>query len=406
MRKRRLQATPPSEGNKRAIERLTQVIIPPVRLALEAIAPLRRVGIEHVPEGPALVLSNHVSAPDPMFIIAAAARPVHFLATAAALDEPLMGRVLQAWGSVPKHKFTVDPTSIRMLMRWAKLGAMVGSFPEGERSWDGQLLPLVHGIESLVRLLKIPVLPVRIINADRVMPRWAEVRRFGAVVVEFGRPRSFARDTPVAEIREWIESALRIDPDDEHGRAPVRGRSLARGLDNPLYRCPQCFAWDALSTADDDVGCDRCGASWRVDTCNRLIANNNNARATSMTIIEARARLRARNLDSYVVDERRFEREGIVAISEPMRLLDHVGRSLVELGHGRLELRADVLRCVDAWGFELLHQPLTEIHHATIELRRRLTFRNKQGEVIEAVLPRESPLKWAELVEHWRVLAG
>lgn len=136
-------ATEPSLASKLAIERRTRLLTPLGRLALEPFAPLRRRDHRNIPEGAALVLSNHVSLPDPMFTIAAAARPIHFLATAAAMQDPIIGRVLQAWGSVPKKKFSADVKAIRLLKKWAEVGAMVGSYPEGERSWDGELMPLL-----------------------------------------------------------------------------------------------------------------------------------------------------------------------------------------------------------------------------------------------------------------------
>lgn len=53
-------------------------------------------------------------------------------------------------------------------------------------------------------------------------------------------------------------------------------------------------------------------------------------------------------------------------------------------------------------GEELLHLPLTELMTTVIEFQRRLTFRTKAGALYEAVLPRESPIKWLNLVEWWR----
>jgi hypothetical protein len=69
-------------------------------------------------------------------------------------------------------------------------------------------------------------------------------------------------------------------------------------------------------------------------------------------------------------------------------------------------LSADTLRFVDAEGHARVELPLAHVVNANVELRRRLNFRLKDGTTYEALLPRESPLKWAELVEHWRLAAG
>ncbi|NVB41362.1 1-acyl-sn-glycerol-3-phosphate acyltransferase [Pseudenhygromyxa sp. WMMC2535] len=401
MRRRRLPPREPSEANKRKVDLATRAFMLPSRIILNRFARLSRSGVENLPDGPALVLSNHVSLFDPWFTITAARRTIHFMATAVAMQHSLIGPVLRNFGSVPKKKFVADVGAIRMIKKWADLGDLVASYPEGQRSWDGELLPLLPGVEALVRLLKIPVVPVRVLNADRVMPRWAEQRRHGTVKIEFGQAKSFARKTPPAEIRAWLEQALRIDQSDERNHFPVRGRRLAMGIENPIFRCPSCFAWDSLTPSEDHVRCGACRATWRVDTHNCLIAESGGAR--SMTIVEARAALRARNLEEdFIVDPARFAQTGEIARSEPAELLDIRGEQPRTIARGQLALDAERLRFIDPAGEDRLNLPLHALQNANVELRRQLAFRTKDEAHYEVVLPRQSPLEWAERVEHWR----
>lgn len=376
------------------------------RLALEMTTPLRWSGRENLPDGPALILSNHASLFDPFFTIVAARRAIHFLATQAAMQDPWLGRVLFTFGSVPKKKFIVDVTAIRQLKKWADLGGLVGSYPEGERSWDGELLPLVPGIESLIRLLRIPVVPVQVLNANRVMPRWAERLRRGRVMVTFGEPRTFDRNTKPALIRSWLLDKLTVDQFDERNHFPVRSRGqLAAGLNNPLFRCPKCMAWDSLVAEDDDLCCRDCRATWRVTTANIMRGHSGGAR--TMSIIEARAQIRARNqAEAFVVDQRGFEREGVIVRSEPMQLFDVSGDVAKRIGERRMVLTPSALRFVDPAGRTKLELPLADLVNANVELRRRLSFRMRDHTTYEANLPVESPLKWAQLVEYWCEAAG
>ncbi|HLT40404.1 MAG TPA: lysophospholipid acyltransferase family protein [Enhygromyxa sp.] len=394
----------PTLENKSVVDRTTRLLLGPCRLALRGIAPLSWEGVENLPdEGPALIQSNHVSLFDPWFTITAAGRTIHFLATAAAMRDPVMGLVLRSFGSIPKKKFVTDPGAIRSMKTWVDLGGIVGSYPEGERSWDGELLPLLPGAEALVRLLRVPVIPVRILNADRVMPRWAARRRFGPVKIVFDEPRTFTRKHPTADIRAWLESKLRIDQSDERNHAPVRGRELALGLENPLFRCPRCFAWDALVPSGDEIRCRECTATWRVDTRNQMLGRSGGAR--SMRIVEARAMIRERNREHFVVDERRFARDRVIASSEPGELGEVTDKQLEPLGRVRMILTPERLRFVDRRGRDRLVFELAELLTAHVEIRRVLEFRGKDGRVHELRLPLESPLKWAELVEHWRKAA-
>lgn len=406
MRRRRLRHREPSDENKHLVDRAVRLWWHPCIVGLEATIPLRWEGRENLPDGPALILSNHASLFDPFFTIMAAKRPIHFLATQAAMQDPVLGRVLQTFGSVPKKKFVADASAIRQLKKWADLGGLVGSYPEGERSWDGELLPLLPGIESLARLLKVPVIPVQVLNADRVMPRWAARRRTGRVKVVFGEPVEFERKTKPELIRSWLVDKLTIDQLDERNHFPVRSRGrLAAGLDNPLFRCPKCMAWDSLVALDDDARCRECLATWRITTHNTMEGRSGGAR--TMTIVEARKLLRERNqADGWLVDDHRFEREGVIAESEPMQLLDVSGDVAQPLGERRMRLTASALCFVDREGQTRLELPLGEIVNANVELRRRLNFRTKDAITYEADLPSESPLKWAYMVEHWRLAAG
>lgn len=404
MLRRTFEHREPTPENKQLVDRTTRAFVQPCRLALRGIAPLSWEGVEHLPkDGPALVLSNHVSLFDPWFTITAAGRSIHFLATAAAMRDPIMGLVLRSFGSIPKKKFTNDPGAIRSMKKWVDLGGMVGSYPEGERSWDGELLPLLPGVEALVRLLKVPVIPVRVLNADRVMPRWAAKRRFGPVRIVFDEPRDFPRKSPPEQIRGWLEDKLRIDQTDERNHMPVRGHDLALGLENPLFRCPACFAWDALLPSGDEIRCRECLATWRVNTRNELIASG--GKAQSMRIVEARAAIRERNRENFVVDEQRFARTGVIASSEPVELRDVTDKVPKPLGRVRMILTRDAVRFVDRRGDDRLRLELAELANANVEMRRPLEFRSKDNRLYEALLPLESPLKWAELVEHWRLAA-
>ncbi len=404
MQRHRHRHTEPTLENRIRLDRATTIFRPLVRLGFSGTIPVTFEGRELLPDGPGLILSNHASLFDPGMTIIAAGRAINFLATAAAMQDPIMGRVLRKFGGVPKKKFTTDVGSIRLLKKWCDLGNLVGSYPEGERNWDGELLPFVPGIEALVRLLKVPVIPTRILNADRVMPRWATKRRSGRVHIQLLPPRTFERRADPKMIRAWIRDQLSIDQRDEANHFPVRGTRLAEGLENPLFRCPRCFAWNSLVPDGDEIRCRECTATWRVDTHNRL--HGVSGRAQSTTIVAARLAVRERTETERCTDLRRFERDGIIAESEPAKLLDISGDNAKLIGHGRMILTRERLRVIDRHGTELLSLDLDELLVAAVEITRRLIFRTREHSVFEVVLPRESPLAWSDLTEYWRAQLG
>ncbi len=80
-------------------------------------------------------------------------------------------------------------------------------FPEGERSWDGKLLPFMAGLGLIVKELQAPVVPVKISGMEKVLPRGASKINKGNVRVTFGDPLVFTTETP-SEIIEKSRTAL------------------------------------------------------------------------------------------------------------------------------------------------------------------------------------------------------
>lgn len=80
-------------------------------------------------------------------------------------------------------------------------------FPEGSRSWTGEITPFREGIGLLASELKVPVVPIRVRGTYRVLPRSALLPRPGPVTVRFGHPMCFP---PISywDITRQIEKAV------------------------------------------------------------------------------------------------------------------------------------------------------------------------------------------------------
>lgn len=348
-------------------------------------------------EGAVLLVANHVCEIDPGMLLVRAGRPIQFMTSQSALVNDFQGRLIAAFGVIPKKKFQSDSKAVKLMVRWAQLGAAVGLFPEGQRSWDGHTLPPLPGIEKLVRLVGAPVVTARILNGARVWPRWAPKPRKGRVHIEFDAPHAFDKRTPPAQILEHLVSHMKVDPLAQRDW-PVRGTDLAVGLANLLHACPACNAIDVMQERGDVLGCPRCGASWTVTTELELRGAGG---AGDMLISEAWALLKERFAETWVADPARFARNGVVLESEPMTLLDTTDAEAVEVGKGRLQLTAEGLR-LDNGTWSL---PFEELVATTVEYTRRLAFFSSER-IYEAVLPTESVVKWEWIVPHWHQRHG
>lgn len=121
--------------------------------------------------GPVLLLSNHQSFLDPMLLgITAYPRTLTFLARKELFRNRHFGPFIRWCGAVPIDQgFGRD--GMRMVTERLDAGEAVVVFPEGERTPNGDVLPLKPGISLLLRKGAWPILPTGVAGAHAAWPR-------------------------------------------------------------------------------------------------------------------------------------------------------------------------------------------------------------------------------------------
>jgi long-chain acyl-CoA synthetase len=67
-------------------------------------------------------------------------------------------------------------------------------FPEGQRTMTGEIGAFQPGVGMIASRLRVPVVPIRLIGVDRVLPRGAKLVKRGPVEVRFGAPMELRGD--------------------------------------------------------------------------------------------------------------------------------------------------------------------------------------------------------------------
>jgi len=392
---RRLKHLTPSAKNfgriKRRyfiLHRLTQfALLPQFRLSVS--------GDEHIPrKGPLLILSNHVGFWDPAILMLAINRPIQFLATQSGFQRLILGRVMVAFGIIPKKKFSSDLAAIRTLKSWCEHGAVVGLFPEGQRTWDGRTLSLVPGIARLVRILKVPLVTARIINGDLQSPRWAVKKRSTHVHIELDPPRTFPPKANVVELEALIQKSINVDPETCR-RWPVSGNNLALGITNVLFMCPACFSLESLNEHGNELTCRHCNDQWTVKSNNDLVSKKTGSIISLLTLLDnIREYLKQRN---WIADPERFKKDDVILESEEMELVDLTDEIPSTVGQGRLLLTKHGLKLVGNTPWSV---PFSDLVVVTVDFRRQLQIRTTK-QLFEALMPKESVVKWDWFSNHW-----
>ncbi|WP_344444017.1 lysophospholipid acyltransferase family protein [Kitasatospora nipponensis] len=175
------------------------------------VAPLLRIffrpwmeGAENIPdEGAAIIASNHLSFSDSFFLPALMKRRVTFIAKAEYFNTPgLKGRLTAAFfkgvGQLPVDRSGVrgaGEAAIRSAVAVIDRGELFGVYPEGTRSPDGKLYRgKVGGLARVALATGVPVIPVAMIDTEKVQPPGQVVPNFGIRPgIRIGRPLDFSR---------------------------------------------------------------------------------------------------------------------------------------------------------------------------------------------------------------------
>jgi len=159
-------------------------------LLISTIYRVRARGLEHIPdEGPALVVCNHVSYVDALVIGGTCRRPIRFVMDHQIFRIPLLNFVFRTAGAIPiapqREHPAVHDAAFRRVAQYLKDGEVVGIFPEGKLTRDGEMNPFRPGITRILAETPVIVVPMALGNLWGSLFSWSGGRAF------LKRPRKF-----------------------------------------------------------------------------------------------------------------------------------------------------------------------------------------------------------------------
>ena len=177
-------------------------------------------GLENIPaDGPFIMIANHQSYLDPLFLQSIVPRVLHAMAKSTQFASPVFRRAMAQVFAYPVRRFEIDPQVVRHTLRVLEDGDGVVIYIEGERTWDGELQAPRLGTVRLILKAGVPVIPCRIDGSYDAWPRWSRKPRRQRIRLDFRKPLLFPlldtraqRDPYVAEAARTIMKALEPRP--------------------------------------------------------------------------------------------------------------------------------------------------------------------------------------------------
>ncbi|MGC9163877.1 MAG: lysophospholipid acyltransferase family protein [Thiomonas sp.] len=176
-------------------------------------------GLEHLPDGPAILLSKHQSAWETLALPLIMPRPLSYVFKRELLYVPFFGWALGRLDMVHIDRSKRAEAFQRVERQGRQIlqqGNWIIMFPEGTRTARGQQGVYKTGGTRLAIATGVPVVPIAVTSA-RCWPRQAFIKTPGVIDVSIGKPISPLGRKPaemMAEVEQWIEAEMRrLDPE-------------------------------------------------------------------------------------------------------------------------------------------------------------------------------------------------
>ncbi len=247
-----------------------------VNLVLHTIVPIlkNRFGVKKhetltVTDEPFVMLYNHVTDLDIVWIIDAFRTHMYCLASEHMVRFPIVGKIiLWFFNPIIIKKGSTGTAAVMEIHRVIKAGHNVLMSPEGVRSGNGLTNPLVPATAAVLKKLRCNVVTVRIHGGYLTSPRWGKGIRRGEITIE--KIAEYSKDDIAKMSAEEFEAHINEDiyedayAYNEKAKIPFKGKKLAEGIEAQLFMCPRCKKIGTIHSKNNSFFCD-CGLSATMD---------------------------------------------------------------------------------------------------------------------------------------------
>lgn len=322
---------------------------------------------------PILVLANHNTDWDCIFVGLAAGRQLYFVATEKLMRMGIFGKlVVRLFEPILHYKGKRGVNTIKAIYGHIRKGHNVAMFPEGNRSFNGETCPIPPATAKLARTCGATLVTYRLSGGYFSSPRWGKGIRKGRVIGSIAgiySPEQL-KNLSDDEIREHIERDLYVNAYEEQqvNAVQYRGKNRAEGLESMLFMCPSCFRIGTLTGRHNSLTCP-CGYAAEYDEYGYLSGADGNKN----TILELDKKQRAYVEKIYresgeKAEDKEEQRKAVFtdwAVCEVIDSAHHISdkkQIRLEAFHDRIKIGEEVIFYRDIEGLAINERNLLIVH--------------------------------------------
>ncbi|MFI3167331.1 MAG: 1-acyl-sn-glycerol-3-phosphate acyltransferase [Bacillota bacterium] len=203
-----------------------------------------------------VVICNHTTFADQFMVGSYFNKALYFLASDDLLNKWTGRYIIWMLGIIPKAKSSKDLTAVRKAKRVVNEGGNVMVFPEGNRTYSGELCHVDIAIAKFVKMLKSDLVIYNLVGGYGVLPRFANKQRKGRMqgLVREIIPASEVAEMSVETLYEKIKAGLSVEKEEFSCKSKVRAENVERAV----YICPNCGKMDNITSKGNMIGCKNC----------------------------------------------------------------------------------------------------------------------------------------------------
>ena len=215
-----------------------------------------------------IVLSNHTTDFDPIFVAMSFPKFMHFVASEHVARWNFLSTLINfAFAPIWRYKGSVAASTVIDVFKKVKEKKNVALFAEGARTWDGITCPILPSTGKMVKKAGCGLVTYKIVGGYFASPRWSQSNTrkgyvHGAPVNIYTKEQ--LAEMSIDEINEAINRDLYEDAYERQLQEPKKytGKDLAKYMENLLFICPKCGKIDTIQTCDNKVTCSACDLSF------------------------------------------------------------------------------------------------------------------------------------------------
>ena len=220
---------------------------------------------------PYILICNHECALDPVLLLGLLPQTTTYVMSDQFYFTVPFKRLMKKRNIIHKLQFATTLSDVKKMMGAVRKGSGgLVLFPAGLMCADGKSTPLPKATGQFIQFLNVPVYIARIYGSYFVQPKWSKRLHPGKTEVDIYRlfGAEELKQSSTEAVEQKIHNAIDFDAyrEQERLRARCKNARNIEGLENVLYRCPDCGeAYTVKVINRHTISCTSCGYTERAD---------------------------------------------------------------------------------------------------------------------------------------------